>query len=168
MTIISSVYLFNLSSIPPHSSCKSLCSIKFMPIAVQPSPSHPHWNLLLTCRLPLFEWSFPGGSDGKESACKAGDLGSIPGSGRSPGEEYGYPLQYSCLENSIEEKLVGLQSIQSMESQRVRHSWVTNTFTYLYTIKCWKSEDSHITLILHCPNSVLEVLCICCQIYVKQ
>ena len=41
----------------------------------------------------------PGGSDGKESACKAGDPGSIPGSGRSPGEGHGYPLQYSCLEN---------------------------------------------------------------------
>ena len=40
----------------------------------------------------------PGGSDGKESASNAGDLGSIPGSGRSPGEENGYPLQYSCLE----------------------------------------------------------------------
>ena len=40
-----------------------------------------------------------GGSDGKESACSAGDLGSIPGSRRSPGEGKGYPLQYSCLEN---------------------------------------------------------------------
>ena len=44
---------------------------------------------------------FPGGSDGKESACNAGDLGSIPGLGRSPGEENGYPLQHSCLENSM-------------------------------------------------------------------
>ena len=45
---------------------------------------------------------FPGGSDGKESACNAGDLGSILKSGRSPGEENGYPLQYSCLENSMD------------------------------------------------------------------
>ena len=45
---------------------------------------------------------FPGGSDGKESACDAGDLGLIPGSGRSPGEENGYPFQYSCLENSMD------------------------------------------------------------------
>ena len=45
---------------------------------------------------------FPGGSDGKESACNAGDLGSIPGMGRSPGEWDGYPLQYSCLENSTD------------------------------------------------------------------
>ena len=44
---------------------------------------------------------FPGGSAGKESACDAGDLCSIPGSGRSPGEGNGYPLQY-CLENSMD------------------------------------------------------------------
>ena len=43
--------------------------------------------------------SFPGGSDGKESACNAGDLSSIPGLGRSPGGGRGNPLQYSCLEN---------------------------------------------------------------------
>ena len=42
------------------------------------------------------------GSDGKESACNAGDLGSIPGLGRSPGEGKGYPLQYSGLENSMD------------------------------------------------------------------
>ena len=45
---------------------------------------------------------FPGGSDGEESACDARDLGSTPGSGRSPGEGNGYPLQYSCLENSMD------------------------------------------------------------------
>ena len=43
----------------------------------------------------------PGGSDGKESACKAGDMDSISGLGRSSGEENGIPLQYSCLENPI-------------------------------------------------------------------
>ena len=45
---------------------------------------------------------FPGGSDGKESACNAGDLSSVPGSERSPGEGKGNPLQYSCLENSMD------------------------------------------------------------------
>ena len=45
---------------------------------------------------------FPDGSAGKESACNAGDLGSVPGLGRSPGEWKGYPLQYSGLENSID------------------------------------------------------------------
>ena len=46
--------------------------------------------------------SFPGGSDSKVSACNVGDLGSIPGLGRSSGEWNGSPLQYSCLENSID------------------------------------------------------------------
>ena len=45
---------------------------------------------------------FPGGSEVKASACNAGDLGSIPGSGRSPGEGNGNPLQYSCLENPMD------------------------------------------------------------------
>ena len=44
---------------------------------------------------------FPGGSDGKESACNVGDPGSIPGLGRVPGEGNAYPVQYSCLENSM-------------------------------------------------------------------
>ena len=44
---------------------------------------------------------FPGGSDSQESACNVGDLGLIPGSGRSSGEEHDNPLQYSCLENPM-------------------------------------------------------------------
>ena len=56
----------------------------------------------------ILEWvaiptgGFPGGSAGKESACNVGDLGSVPGLGRSPGEKSGYPLQYSGLENSMD------------------------------------------------------------------
>ena len=45
---------------------------------------------------------FPGGSEGKMSAYNAGDPGSIPGSGRSPGEDNGNPLQYFCLENPMD------------------------------------------------------------------
>ena len=47
-------------------------------------------------------WGFPGGSEVKSSACNVGDLSSIPGSGRSPGEGNGNPLQYSCLENPMD------------------------------------------------------------------
>ena len=47
-------------------------------------------------------FGLPGGSDGKESACNAGDLASIPGLGRSPGEGNSYPFQYSGLENSMD------------------------------------------------------------------
>ena len=55
----------------------------------------------------ILEWvayplGFPGGSEIKASACNVGDLGSIPGSGRSPGEGNGNPLQYSCLENPMD------------------------------------------------------------------
>ena len=50
----------------------------------------------------LLHRGFPGGSDGKEFACNAGDPGSIPGSGRSPGEGNSNPLQYSCLENPMD------------------------------------------------------------------
>ena len=46
--------------------------------------------------------SFPGGSDGKASACNAGDLGLTPGLGRSPGEGNGNPLQYSCRKNLMD------------------------------------------------------------------
>ena len=55
--------------------------------------------------------SFPSGSDGKESACNVGDLGSIPRLGRSPGGGHGYPLQYSCLENPY-----GLRSLVDYSS----------------------------------------------------
>ena len=61
---------------------------------------------------------FPGGSDGKEFSCNAGDPGSISGSGRSPGGGNDYPLQYSCLENAMDKEP---GELQSMEPQRGRH-----------------------------------------------
>ena len=50
------------------------------------------------------KWGFPGGSNGKEPTCNAGDPGSIPGLGRSPRGGNGYPLQYSCLENPMDRR----------------------------------------------------------------
>ena len=50
----------------------------------------------------MYILGFPGGSDGRKSACNARDPGLIPGLGRSPGEENGNPLQDSCLENSLD------------------------------------------------------------------
>ena len=67
---------------------------------------------------------FPGGSDSKESTCIAGDPGSIPGLGRSPGEGNGNPLQYSCLENSMKR---GTWRAIVHGSQRVGHDRVTYT-----------------------------------------
>ena len=52
--------------------------------------------------LDVIIWDFLSGSDGKESRCNTGDLDSIPGSGRPPGEGSGNPLQYSCLENPMD------------------------------------------------------------------
>ena len=66
---------------------------------------------------------FPGGSDGKESACNAGDPGSIPGSGRSLGEGTGNPLQYSCLGNPMDR---GAWQTIVHGSQRVGHDRVTS------------------------------------------
>ena len=73
-------------------------------------------QIIKTCKIKN-RWDFPGGSDGKASAYNAGDPGSIPGLGRSPGEGNGNPLQYSCLENPVEEP----GRLQSMGSQRVMH-----------------------------------------------
>ena len=65
-----------------------------------------------------------------------GDRGSIPGSGRSPGEGHGNPLQYSCVENPHEQgSLAG-----SMGSQRVRHDRVTHTHTELLSVPRWLSS----------------------------
>ena len=53
-------------------------------------------------KLSIFNKPFPGSSEVKVSACNAGDLGSIPGLGRSPGDGNGNPLQYSCLEDPMD------------------------------------------------------------------
>ena len=58
--------------------------------------------MLFLLGLPLTVDGLPCGSEGKASACKAGDPGLIPGLGRSPGEGNGNPLQYSCLENPMD------------------------------------------------------------------
>ena len=66
--------------------------------------------------------STSGGSDGKESTCRAGDLGSIPGLGRFPGKENSYWLQYSCLENSMD------RGAWQATVHGVAHDWATFTF----------------------------------------
>ena len=58
-------------------------------------------TILDSARQPNLRWEVPGSSVGKESACSTGDPGSIPGSGRSPGEGNGNPLQHTCLENPM-------------------------------------------------------------------
>ena len=58
--------------------------------------------LMRNIQIVVYPWGFSGGSHNKESACIAGDLGSVPELGRSPGERKSYPLQYSALENSMD------------------------------------------------------------------
>ena len=78
----------------------------------------------------LRDLGFPGGSDGKvcKSACRAGDLGLIPGSGRSTEEGNGNPLQFSCLENSMDRGAWGAE-IHGVE--RVRHDSATITHSFI-------------------------------------
>ena len=96
------------------------------------SASCPILSYLYTCTPVHTQWThghtvgfkgFPGGSDGKESTCNVGALGSIPGLGRSPGEGHGNPLQYSCLENPHGQRsLVGYSPWGHKESGITEHS----------------------------------------------
>ena len=86
-----------------------------------------HWR---RDRLPTLVFlGFPGGSDGKESTCNAGDLGLIPGLGRSPGEGKGYPLQYSCLENSVD-RGAWQATVQWITKSR---TWLSDFHTHTYS-----------------------------------
>ena len=79
--------------------------LHILPFCHLDSSLYPRIGIFIILNLPM---DFPGGSDGKESACNAGDLGLIPGLGRSPRGGHGNPLQYSCLENPPGQKsLVG-------------------------------------------------------------
>ena len=97
--------------------------------------THTHTHTHMTARLmgqlmdisfwllTLLSLGFPGGLDGKESAWNAGDPGSIPGLGKSPGEGNGNPLQYSC--QRIPDR--GAWQAIVYGSQRVRHDWTIHT-----------------------------------------
>ena len=83
-----------------------------------------------------FYVGFPGGSVGKESVSNAGDLGLISGSGRSPEEGNSNPLQYSCLENSVDR---GAWKATVHGVARVGHNWATKPSPPPYVRKCEKS-----------------------------
>ena len=93
---------------------------------------------LAPCFSPI---DFLCGSDSKESAWNAGDPGSIPGSGRSPGEGNGYPLQYSCLENPVNR---GARRAKDHGSQRLGCDSETNTFLLLLlTLEPCRARGTH-------------------------
>ena len=88
---------------------------------------------------------FPCSSVGKESACSAGDLGSIPGLGRSPGEGNGKPLQYPCLGNPIDRgvwqaTVCGVEKVLDMTQQ------VNNQPPHQYSLICFISWTAHATV----------------------
>ena len=76
--------------------------IKFSGTIPKRKPQQILRNKIIIIVLVYVMKGFPGGSDGKESACNSGNLGLIPGLGRSPEKGKGYPLQYSCLENFMD------------------------------------------------------------------
>ena len=109
-------------------------------------------------------WSFPGGSAGKEPACNAGDLGLIPGLGRSPREGNGYPLQYFCLENSMDCIVYGVAKNQTRLKLSLHFTTLMNiqylTAFLVLVIPAWKSlsGDFHVMLCLISPRQLLRTL----------
>ena len=89
---------------------------------------------------------FPGGSGGKESTCNAGDLSSVPGSGRSSGEGNGYPLQYSCLENPMD-RGAWWATIHRVANSGARLPWLSmHTWLIIFHGKCHKKRNQRIIL----------------------
>ena len=97
-------------------------------------------------------FSFPGGSVIKASACNVGDPGSIPGSGRSPGEGNGNPLQYSCLENPMEEG-AWWATVHRVAKSRTRLSYFTSIF--IKQLQCAPGIIHTLSLSLSCSLSHL-------------
>ena len=93
---------------------------------------------------PVASWmGFHSGSDGKESTCNAGDLGSIPGLGRSPGGQHDNPLQYSCLENPHGQRSLTGYSPWAAESWTLL-KWLS-MHTYTLKLKKWKRRTIQLT-----------------------
>ena len=88
------------------------------------------WSDLAAAAAAATLYAFPGGSDGKESACTAGDPGSVPGLGRSPGEGNGTRLQYSCLRIPWTEEPGGLHSMGSQKSDATAHTHIHTGMLY--------------------------------------
>ena len=89
-----------------------------------------HWVSFLYVSINV---GFPGGSDGKESACNAGDLSSIPGLGRSPGEGNGNPLQYSCLENPMD-RGAWKATVHAVTNSQTQLEWPTLLHFHMYLL----------------------------------
>ena len=107
---------------------------------------------------------FPGGSNGKEYSCNAGDLGSIPGSGRFPGKWSGKPLQYSCLENSMDRgawwaTVHGIAKSQTCKSSFHFHS-ETNFVGLFFKISLALAFENESEIIKCCISCNMEDFCL--------
>ena len=117
--VCGSIFVFQVSSFVPFFLIPLVSNIIYLSFS----------GLWVNICIPLY-LGFSDGSLCKESACHAGDtgnMGSVPGLGRSPGEGHGDLLQCSCLENPMDK---GAGKLQSKESQRVGHHTHTHTHTH--------------------------------------
>ena len=109
---------------------------------------------------------FPDSSAGKESACNAGDLDSIPGLGRSPGEGKGYPLQYSGLENSMDCIVYGVAKswtrLSDFHSINVQHCEVEgiecDDQIHVYIVNSFQNKVSEHILYLYNHHFIITVM----------
>ena len=132
---------FNLASFPPLKSLMLVLGSEVLCL---------YRSFLRDCIL-VFK-GFPGGAEVKASACNVGDLGSIPGLGRSPGEGNGNPLQYSCLENPMDggawwatfhgSQRVGHDSVTSLYSNSMFNIWSTSKLFCKVGIPIWLPTSS--------------------------
>ena len=94
-------------------------------------------TVAISVKISSLYWGFPGGSDGKESACNVGDLGSIPKLGRSPGGGHGNLLQYSCLEKPHGQKSqVGYSPWGHKESDKTEQLRTHTHQSLYFTVFC--------------------------------
>ena len=121
---------------------------------------------------PLKYMGFPHGSAGKESTCNVGNLGSILGLGRSPGEEKGYPLQYSGLEYSMDciSNVYTNTSWNHSTHTTLKHTIVTSHLQIIYVFllthfppisKSWKSSLTHLMGNYHILILLWHYCCVC-------
>ena len=124
-------------------------------------------SVLMDLHVPSSALTLPGGSGGKESAHNVGDLGSIPGSGRSPGEGNGNPLQNSCLENSMNRE-TGQANLK-----KVRHTFSCPDFSFVlqfsislskwyFHINTFEVMGQHYFLISASSGNYTSFCCCCC------
>ena len=106
---------------------------------------------------PVF-LGFPGSSAGKESTCNVGDLGSIPGLERLPGEGKGYPLQYSGLENSMDCIIHGVTKELDTTERLPLHFTCSHKFWTWEKQNCWVLEYLHLGLFIILKDTAKDII----------